>query len=761
MAEGSERKQAGAIGAPHAPPHPHPHPRPPLPGGGEEKRHKRVGTTVRGKYTIDAFLATGTMANVYASTHRNGSRVALKILHKQLSVDEGLCERFKREGYFANSIGHPGVVRAIDDDVTEDGCPFLVMELLEGETLEERRRRKGGKLPAAWVLPIAETLLEILAAAHAREVVHRDLKPDNVFITRDGDVKVLDFGVARWNDGKTSSDMTAMGMVLGTPAYMPPEQALGRREDVDAQSDLWAIGATLFIVLSGESVHEGGDAKAKLIATARTAARPLSDAAPEIPRSVAAVIDRALAFHKHERWADAEAMREALRWARLGIQDRPLPAGPPQSTLVVPEPIPLPTETKRNFDEEPTLAIVRDDPKPVPSSPAPSSSFLTSAPPITMRNGPRVAHTLVSNGSNGLAVDPAEAMANALSGIASEPIFSLRREKDGGTPSGSIDVSLGSTPHSGSPSTARLAAEASLRTTAPLGAPSPSPALRTVPGIGALPVSAAPITAPIVPEPPHEDTTAVLAAPKASSEEPRSVELNMSFTRPMAAMVLPSDWPQPRPAAGEPPDAPERPDPDFGLARAPTMMAQTASMPADAFPLTYPPPPLVPSNYPPSALASPQVGVTTIPAQRFQHDTPGPVLSSIVAPRSGRFVRIFVPLLVASVAVGGILFFLRLRAARARAMITQSVQTAQIAPATSATPSGAPADSASPVASPAASASVAASAIAAADAPPPAPKKKKKKKPKPPPVESAEVAPDPDPPPMDPPPFIPGDTGGN
>ena len=115
--------------------------------------------------------------------------------------------------------------------------------------------------------------------------------------------------------------MTGVGMVLGTPAYMPPEQALGRREDVDAQSDLWAVGATLFVVLSGESVHAGGDAKAKLIATARTAARPLREAAPDVPRAVAAVIDRALAFHKSERWPDAMAMREALRWARMSLED--------------------------------------------------------------------------------------------------------------------------------------------------------------------------------------------------------------------------------------------------------------------------------------------------------------------------------------------------------------------------------------------------------------------------------------------------------
>src|SRR4051812_20972286 len=257
------------------------------------------------------------MANVYSATHRNGSRVALKILHKDLSNDPSIAERFKREGYFANAIGHPGIVRAIDDDVTEDGCAFLVMELLEGETLEERRNRKGGKLTLAEVLGIADAVLDVLGAAHARDVLHRDMKPGNVFITSAGDVKLLDFGVARWNDGKSSSDMTGLGMVLGTPAYMPPEQALGRREDVDVKSDLWAVGATLFVVLSGETVHPGGDAKAKLIATARTAARPLRDAAPNVPRAIAAVIDQALAFDKKDRWADAEAMREALRWARM------------------------------------------------------------------------------------------------------------------------------------------------------------------------------------------------------------------------------------------------------------------------------------------------------------------------------------------------------------------------------------------------------------------------------------------------------------
>jgi eukaryotic-like serine/threonine-protein kinase len=317
--------------------------------GADQRARKRVGSLVRGKYHVDSFLAAGSMASVFSATHRNGSRVALKILHPHLARDPGILERFRREGYFANSIGHPGVVRAIDDDVTEDGCAFLVMELLEGETLEEARLREGGRLPLPFVLGVSDAVLDVLTAAHERGVVHRDLKPENVFLTSTSDVKVLDFGVARWDDGQTSSDMTGVGMVLGTPAYMPPEQALGRREEVDARSDLWALGATLFVALSGEAVHGGGDAKAKLIATARTPARKLYEVAPDVPRAVASVIDRALAFDRRERWETAAAMREALRWARVALEDAVPFAHDARRNSG------LPPSTLRSTDDEPTL----------------------------------------------------------------------------------------------------------------------------------------------------------------------------------------------------------------------------------------------------------------------------------------------------------------------------------------------------------------------------------------------------------------------
>jgi serine/threonine-protein kinase len=631
--------------------------------------HKRVGSVVRGKYRVEAFLATGTMGNVYAATHRNGSRVALKILHARLAEDPSLCERFKREGYFANSIGHPGIVRAIDDDVTDDGCPFLVMELLEGETLEERRRRKGGKLELAWVLPIADSLLEILAAAHGREVVHRDLKPDNVFVTKSGDVKVLDFGVARWNDGKSSSDMTGVGMVLGTPAYMPPEQALGRREDVDAQSDLWAVGATLFVVLSGESVHAGGDAKAKLIATARTRARPLREAAPDIPRSVAMVVDRALAFHKSDRWPDAMAMREALRWARMSLED-----GAQKALAVTGESeldaIPPPIPTRRAMDDEPTvMRVARPD-----EVPPASKDFLTSAPPITLRDLPTGRTTDIGGLLAGPA-QPGSPGAQRPSVPSNEPVFSLRRPKDE------------------APSTERLPNAEVLRSAlsdrmdaADIAHAKAMPTYDPADAMGdEMPASAPTVT--------------------------RSVDVNMSFTRPMAAFVMGAELQSPRPAAGAPPPEPTPPPPYLSS-------APFGSAPPQAYSSAPPQPAISPYGYhslapqPAAAQAGTAPAMRPIPAAgssgALPHDfpdAPGPMLSQIVKPPN-RMARILVPVLLAVLGTGAGVLALRARAASARSNAAAAAVAAAKAPNA---PAGASV-SASAAATPPPSASVAAAA---------------------------------------------------
>ena len=171
----------------------------------------RVGATLRDKWRLDSLLGVGGMAAVYAATHRNGARGAIKILHAELAVDAGVRQRFLREGYAANTVAHRGVVKVLDDDVLEDGSVFLVMELLEGESLESRRERMGGRLPPPDVLSAADQLLDVLIAAHAKGIVHRDLKPDNVFVTTDGQVKVLDFGIAKLRQTSTGSRATRTG----------------------------------------------------------------------------------------------------------------------------------------------------------------------------------------------------------------------------------------------------------------------------------------------------------------------------------------------------------------------------------------------------------------------------------------------------------------------------------------------------------------------------------------------------------------------
>ena len=233
-----------------------------------EPEERRVGSIIGGKWRIDALMGSGSMAAVYAVTHRNGSRAALKILHGSLAADVAVCERFLGEGYLTNSVRHAGIVKVFDDGMTDDGCPFLAMDLLEGETLESLRIRRGGKLALDEALEIGDQIMGTLAAVHGAGIIHRDLKPQNVFVCNDGQVKLLDFGVARIQDRKSASKLSVMGMVLGTPSFMAPEQAMGTRDAVDAKSDIWAVGAILFALLTGETVHMAPTIQARLLAAA-------------------------------------------------------------------------------------------------------------------------------------------------------------------------------------------------------------------------------------------------------------------------------------------------------------------------------------------------------------------------------------------------------------------------------------------------------------------------------------------------------------
>ena len=293
----------------------------------ESLAEARLGDVLRGKYRLEHVLGVGGMAAVYAATHRNRRRFAIKMLHPEFSMVPALRTRFQREGYVTNSVNHAGAVAVLDDDVAEDGSAFLVMELLDGMSVATLRELYGPLLSAATVLAIADQLLDVLAAAHANGIVHRDLKPANLFVTREGKLKVLDFGIARLREAH-SGEATLTGTTLGTPGYMAPEQVFGKASELDAKADVWAVGATLFQLLSGEFAHAGSGPQQLLAQLGTQPARSLASVAPVVPDAVAQVIDRALAVEKQQRWPSAAAMRDALRHAHIEAFGSALTATP-------------------------------------------------------------------------------------------------------------------------------------------------------------------------------------------------------------------------------------------------------------------------------------------------------------------------------------------------------------------------------------------------------------------------------------------------
>jgi serine/threonine-protein kinase len=297
----------------------------------------RVGSVINKKYRLERLIGSGGMASVYEAVHRNGHRVAIKMLHPNLCLNPDLRARFLREGYVANKVNHQGAVRVLDDDTTDDGSVFLVMELLKGETLDARWEGRGSRLPHREVCEHAHQLLDVLAAAHGEGVVHRDIKPENLFLTSDGVLKVLDFGIARLNESTGAQGATQTGRMIGTPAFMPPEQALGRSRQIDGQTDLWAVGATMFTLVSGHFVHEAETMEEMLVRAGSRLARSVTGVLPSLPPPIGSVIDQALAFEKGQRWPDARAMARALEDAYRLVYAAPIPgsrgSNPPLGSL--------------------------------------------------------------------------------------------------------------------------------------------------------------------------------------------------------------------------------------------------------------------------------------------------------------------------------------------------------------------------------------------------------------------------------------------
>jgi len=310
------------------------------------------GTIVAGTYEIVRLLGQGGMGAVWEAKHLRlpDKRVVVKVLLFG-TTDAVTLARFRREAEIASRLGHPNIVQVLDFNTLPDGAPFIVLELLQGESLAARLARVRPTFTQT--LAIVTQIGSALAAAHREGVVHRDLKPDNIFLCPtplDGEMrdvaKILDFGISKLRGAKTV--LTQDAALIGTPQYMAPEQATGRNDEIDARTDIFAFGAIVFEMLAGRPPFLGDTLAAVIHAVVYAPTPPLRELAPETPPAVAAAVERALAKERDARFPDVGSFVKAV--TARSLETAPTiaasagahPAPPRQATERVPRERPLP-----------------------------------------------------------------------------------------------------------------------------------------------------------------------------------------------------------------------------------------------------------------------------------------------------------------------------------------------------------------------------------------------------------------------------------
>jgi len=300
----------------------------------------RITVAVGTEYLIENEIGRGGMAVVYRATDLRLHRtVAIKVLPPDVAFNSDVRARFIREAQTAAQLSHPNIVPIYAVDEKDNGSiVFFVMAYVDGESLGARLKREGA-WPVDQTVRVLRDVADALASAHARGVVHRDIKPDNILIERaTGRPMVTDFGIARAAAGETR--LTVTGVAVGTPAYMSPEQALGERE-LDGRSDLYSLAVVGYHMLAGETPFKASNTPAMLVKHVSERPRPVREKRPEVPAYLAVAIDRALAKRPEDRWADAAEFRDALDAARASSRYRPPPAPLPMPPPPAVQPLPI------------------------------------------------------------------------------------------------------------------------------------------------------------------------------------------------------------------------------------------------------------------------------------------------------------------------------------------------------------------------------------------------------------------------------------
>lgn len=312
------------------------------------------------KFKLIQILGEGGMGAVYLAQHTTTDRmVALKILHESFANNTEILQRIRREAKAAALIGHPNIVEIVDSGTDENGIPYIAMELLKGESLDSLLERTG-PMPVSLASYIIYSILDTLGAAHAKGVVHRDMKPENVFLHRQHNsivpqIKILDFGISKFQTMEQNNlSLTKTGTVMGTPYYMSPEQAMGQK--IDGRTDIYSVGIMLYQLLTNQLPFFDTNYNRVLLQIMTGTVPPMNHIRPDLPPEMVAIVNRAIARNLDERYPDCHSFMVDL-----------------QSFWVI-------------YDPEEIFASISNGTTPIPVRPAPIASTPDvnfSSPPIT------------------------------------------------------------------------------------------------------------------------------------------------------------------------------------------------------------------------------------------------------------------------------------------------------------------------------------------------------------------------------------------